>query len=90
MPGRTAWPVFCRRVECGAETRVGLLIDRSIEMAVGVLGILKAGGAFVPLDPSEPGPRLAAMVKAAGLSIVLTRRTLRGHLTSFGCGPYLP
>ena len=37
------------------ETRVGLLVDRSIEMAVGMLGILKSGGAFVPLDPSEPG-----------------------------------
>ena len=63
------------------EARVGLLIDRSIEMAVGILGILKSGGAFVPLDPSEPGPRLAAMVKAAELSIVLTRQSLRSHLT---------
>ncbi len=63
------------------ETRVGLLIDRSMEMTVGILGILKAGGAFVPLDPSEPAPRMAAMAKAAELSIVLTRQTFLGHIT---------
>jgi hypothetical protein len=72
------------------ETRVGLLIDRSIEMPVGVLGILKAGYAFVPLDPSEPGPRLAAMVKAAEVSIVLTRRTLIDHLTFSDADLFLP
>ena len=69
------------RVECGPKRGWGCCIDRSIEMAVGLLGILKAGGAFVPLDPSEPGPRLAGMVKAAELSIVLTRQTLLDHLT---------
>ena len=43
--------------------RVGLCVERSTEMVVALLGILKAGAAYVPLDPAYPAERLAAMLE---------------------------
>lgn len=51
--------------------RVGLCLDRSIEMIVAVVGILKSGAAYVPLDPAYPANRLAMMVEDAGLHCLL-------------------
>ncbi len=53
-------------------TLVGLFVSRSIEMLVGLLGVLKAGGAYLPLDPSFPAERLAFMLADSNASIVLT------------------
>jgi amino acid adenylation domain-containing protein len=64
----------------GPETIVGLFLERSIEMIVGVLGILKAGGAFMPLDPAYPQERLAYMVQDAQISILLTHQGLLNRL----------
>lgn len=55
-----------------AETRVGICLERSLEMIVGLLGILKAGGTYVPLDPSHPRERLAFMIADAQVSTVVT------------------
>ncbi|HEX7184126.1 MAG TPA: amino acid adenylation domain-containing protein [Thermoanaerobaculia bacterium] len=55
------------------EVRVGICLDRSPALAVGVLGVLKAGAAYVPLDPSYPRERLAWMLEDSGAEIVLTR-----------------
>ena len=55
----------------GAETPVGLLADRSIAALVGVLGILEAGGTFVPLDPAYPARRLAWMLEDVGARLAL-------------------
>jgi amino acid adenylation domain-containing protein len=52
---------------------VGLCIERSIDMVVGLLGILKAGAAYVPLDPSYPSERLAFMLQNAEVSVLVTR-----------------
>ncbi|HEY0602195.1 MAG TPA: amino acid adenylation domain-containing protein [Herpetosiphonaceae bacterium] len=60
----------------GLETRVGLLIERSPEMLVGLLGVLKAGAAYVPLDPAYPQERIALMLRDAGIGVLLTQ----GHL----------
>ena len=60
----------------GAETRVAVVLDRSVEMPVAVLGVLAAGGAYVPFDPASPGARLAELFADAGIGIVLTRRAL--------------
>ena len=65
-----------RELGIGAESRVGLLVDRGIEMVVGLFGIIKAGAAYVPLDPSYPQARLEYMVRDAALSVVLTERRL--------------
>jgi len=74
---RRAWPEGAR----GVEWRVGLCVERSLATVVGVLGILKAGAAYVPLDPSYPDRRLRLMVESAGCAAVLTRGSLLDRLS---------
>jgi amino acid adenylation domain-containing protein len=59
-----------------AEQVVGVMLERSIEMIVGVLGVLKAGGAYMPLDPEYPQERLAFMLKDARVRVLLTQQGL--------------
>jgi natural product biosynthesis luciferase-like monooxygenase protein/amino acid adenylation domain-containing protein len=56
----------------GAETVVGIHLDRSPALTAAVLGVLKAGGAYLPLDPSYPAERLAYMLEDAGAPVVVT------------------
>ncbi|HEX2569410.1 MAG TPA: amino acid adenylation domain-containing protein [Polyangia bacterium] len=60
------------------ETLVGVCVERSPELVVGLLGVLKAGGAYLPLDPTYPQERLAFMLEDAGVRLVLTQRHLGG------------
>jgi amino acid adenylation domain-containing protein len=60
----------------GPEVLVGLCVERSLAMMVGLLGILKAGGAFVPLDPTYPSERLAFMIEDAQAAVLLTQQSL--------------
>jgi len=69
------------RAGVGAESAVGLSVERSTEMIVGLLGILKAGAAFVPLDPGYPSERLAFMLEDAGVEVLLTQRELLARLS---------
>jgi amino acid adenylation domain-containing protein len=62
------------------EALVGLCVERSPEMVVGLLGILKAGAAYVPLDPEYPRQRLEFMLADSGVSVLLTQRSLRESL----------
>ena len=55
---------------------VGLCVERSVEMAVGILGILQAGAAYLPLDPSYPNERLSYMIQDSGASLVLMQSDL--------------
>jgi amino acid adenylation domain-containing protein len=59
----------------GPDAAVGLMAPRSLEMVVGVLGILAAGGAYVPLDPAYPHDRLLFMLEAAGVGVLLADAT---------------
>jgi aspartate racemase len=68
------------RLDVGPETFVGLCLARSVELVVGVLGILKAGAAYVPLDPDNPPERLAQVVADAGLRYVVTHSNSRARL----------
>ena len=68
---------YLRRLGVGPEVLVGVLLERSVEMIVALLGILKAGGAFVPLDPSYPQERIAFMLADAGVGALLTQENLR-------------
>jgi amino acid adenylation domain-containing protein len=69
------------RVEgVGPDTLVGIAVERSLEMVVGLLAILKAGGAYVPLDPDYPKDRLAYMIKASGIEVLLTQSYLEQRL----------
>jgi acyl carrier protein len=69
-----------RRRGVGAGSRVGVYLERSPEMVVGVLGILGAGAAYVPLDPAYPGERLSWMVEDSGLEVVVSQRSLAAAL----------
>jgi len=60
----------------GLESLVGICMKRSPEMLVGLLGILKAGAAYLPLDPAYPKERLAFMVADAGVKLVVTQKEL--------------
>lgn len=64
---------YLQRLGVGPEVLVGLCMERSLEMVVGLLGILKAGAAYVPLDPSYPQERLSFMLEDAQLPVVLTQ-----------------
>lgn len=55
--------------------RVGLCLDRSAEMIVAMLGVLKAGAAYVPVDPAQAGVRLAPQMAQSGARILLTQDT---------------
>ncbi|HEX8852042.1 MAG TPA: amino acid adenylation domain-containing protein, partial [Pyrinomonadaceae bacterium] len=59
-----------------AETRVGVCAERSSEMVVGLLGVLKADGAYVPLEPTYPAERLSYMLADAQVSVLLTQERL--------------
>src|SRR6266481_4858933 len=69
-----------RALGVGRESLVGICVDRSLEMAVGILAILKSGGAYLPLDPEYPAERLAFMLTDAQPTLVLTKTDLASHL----------
>ena len=76
---------YLRRCGVGPETRVGICLERSLEMAVALLGILKAGGTCVPLDPKYPNERLAYMREDAQAPVLLTQPGLLPGFTKAGC-----
>ena len=59
-----------------SEALVGICVERSLEMMVGLLGILKAGAAYVPIDPAYPQERIAFMLKDSQVSFLLTQEKL--------------
>ena len=72
-----------RSLGVGPEVLVGLYLDRSLEMVVGLMGVLKAGGAYLPLDPSYPTDRLAFMLDDARPRVVLTQRRFADALPAY-------
>ena len=64
----------------GPERRVGVLIERSPEMVIALLGVLRCGAAFVPLDPAMGAARMDAILDDAGLDLVLTQASRQSHL----------
>jgi len=59
---------------------VGVCLERSVEMVAGVLGILKSGAAYVPMDPAFPTERLGYMVEDAHMPVIVTQESLVKHL----------
>ncbi|MFH8367582.1 amino acid adenylation domain-containing protein [Streptomyces sp. NPDC018031] len=68
------------RAGVGREVLVGLCLERTPEMVVALLAVLKAQGAFVPMDPGFPADRLAWTLRDSGLSVLLTQRSVRDRL----------
>lgn len=69
-----------RRRGVGADTLVGVCLTPSCELAIALLAVLKAGGAYLPLDPAYPADRLAFMTRDSGLRILLTSQALQDRL----------
>ncbi|MFN6513532.1 MAG: amino acid adenylation domain-containing protein [Nostoc sp. CreGUA01] len=67
---------YLRSLGVRPEVRVGICIQRSLEMAIAIFGILKAGGVYVPVDPAYPKQRLALIFQDARVSVLLTQRSL--------------
>jgi amino acid adenylation domain-containing protein len=77
--------VLARRLRArgvGADVLVGLCVERSLETVAGILGILKAGAAYLPLDPAYPDDRLAYMLDDSGARLVVTAGDAAGRLPS--------
>ncbi|HEU4837132.1 MAG TPA: condensation domain-containing protein, partial [Pyrinomonadaceae bacterium] len=66
----------------GSEQVIAICLSRSPEMVVALLGVLKAGAAYMPLDPAHPPERLAYMLDEVGPPLMLTEESLRERLPS--------
>ncbi|GLZ36652.1 non-ribosomal peptide synthetase [Actinokineospora sp. NBRC 105648] len=64
----------------GPDVVVGVCAERGIDLVAGLLGVLKAGGAYLPLDPALPAERLGLMLADAGVTTVLAQPGLAGNL----------
>ncbi|MCB5909709.1 non-ribosomal peptide synthetase [Streptomyces pinistramenti] len=73
---------------CGPESMVGLCAEPSVDLVAGMLGALKAGAAYVPMDPADPPRRRAELARAAGIRLLLTTSTVR-HLPDPGADTLL-
>ena len=69
-----------RKLGVGPNVLVGICVERSLEMVVGLLGILEAGGAYLPLDPASPKERLAFMLADSRVAVVVTQKNLAAGL----------
>ncbi|MGA7125461.1 MAG: amino acid adenylation domain-containing protein [Chthoniobacterales bacterium] len=66
----------------GPESLIGLCLERGLDLEVSILAVLKAGAAYVPLDPTFPAERLRYMVEDSGAKILITQRPLSEKLFS--------
>nr|WP_254627768.1 non-ribosomal peptide synthetase [Myxococcus sp. CA040A] len=64
----------------GPEVLVGVFLERSLELVIALVGILKSGAAYLPLDPELPRERLAGMLEDGAAPVVITRQDLVSHL----------
>jgi amino acid adenylation domain-containing protein len=69
-----------RSLGVGPDVRVGICVEREPELVVAIFGVLKAGGAYLPLDPAYPRDRLLDMVQDSAPVVMLTQGSLAGRL----------
>ncbi len=72
--------------DAGPESVVAVLLERSADLVVALLAVLKAGGAYLPVDPGYPADRIGYMLADAAPAVVLTSRAGRASLTGSGPG----
>ncbi|MFG3053955.1 amino acid adenylation domain-containing protein [Kitasatospora sp. NPDC048239] len=73
-----------RALGVGRDDRVAVCLEQSPELAVSLVGVLKAGGAYLPLDPEQPAVRLGRLVADAGARVLVTDAVLRPLFGGFG------
>ncbi|WP_163832494.1 non-ribosomal peptide synthetase [Spartinivicinus ruber] len=74
---------YLRASGVDTETLVGLCVERSIDMVVSILAILKAGGSYLPLDPSYPKERLDYILEDSNPLLLITQRNLLNHFPDY-------
>jgi amino acid adenylation domain-containing protein len=79
-----------RHLGVGPDMLVGLHLERSFNLVIGMLAVLKAGGAYMPLDLIYPKERLAFMLSDAGLKVLLTQQHLVNNLPQHEAATVLP
>src|SRR6185436_1599026 len=73
-----------RHLGVGADVVVGILMERSMDRIVAVLAVLKAGGACLPIDPSQPAERQAFMLEESRAPVLITQPDLAPALPAGG------
>lgn len=73
-----------RSIGVGPEVRIGLCMERSTLAVIALMGILKAGAVYVPMDPDYPAERLAFIVGDAAVKVLLTRQRLAREVSDLG------
>ncbi|HLN61949.1 MAG TPA: amino acid adenylation domain-containing protein, partial [Symbiobacteriaceae bacterium] len=71
---------YLRRLGVGPGVPVGICMERSADMVLAILGVLKAGGAYLPLDPAYPAERLAFMLSDSGVPVLLSQARVQQQL----------
>lgn len=71
---------YLRGLGVGPGIKVGICLERGLDMVIGVLGVLKAGGVYIPLDPAYPGERLAFMLEDSQATVVLSQGDMLASL----------
>jgi amino acid adenylation domain-containing protein len=81
---RAATAVAGRLVDAGVPegARVGVLVERSVDLLIALLAVWKAGAVYTPLDPDHPADRIAHLLADAGAAAVLTRRALTDRVAA--------
>lgn len=82
MEGAARLSVRLQRCGVGAESIVGVCLERSLEMLIALIAVLDAGGAYLPLDPAFPAERVAFMIKDSGASAVVTGSELASRFAA--------
>jgi amino acid adenylation domain-containing protein len=80
----TALALRLQRLGVGPEVRVGVHLERSLELPIAMLAVMKAGGGYVPLDPELPLERLHWLIADTAAPVVVTQRSLRERLPRTG------
>jgi len=75
------WARYLQLRAIGTGSVIAICIDRSVDMIVALLAVLKAGAAYLPLDPEQPSRRISAMVEDAGAESILTTMAHAGRFT---------
>lgn len=73
---------YLRSLDVGTDVLVGLCLERSVAMVVAALAIMKAGGAYLPLDPAYPAERLAYMLEDSRVPVLITRSAISRTLAT--------